>query len=228
MKGDYNLGLFFVFEGIDGSGKSVQTRLLSERLEHEGYKVKQIEFPQYGKKSAGMIEEYLAGKYGNAQDVDSRAASIFYAQDRFDLSFQIREWLHQGYTLVADRYVGSNMGHQGSKFGNEGERTNFFEWLYDLEYTIFRIPKPTISIYLHVPADIAQVLSNNVERRRIKKSDIHEKDIQHLKDAEIAYLHALKVFPEHFTLVECMENATLLEPEYIHNLVWLNVKEYLV
>ena len=79
MKENSYSGKFIVFEGIDGSGKSTQTRLLKNHVEKEGYIVTTTDFPQYGKKSAGLVEEYLAGKYGQSRDVTPYQASIFYA-----------------------------------------------------------------------------------------------------------------------------------------------------
>ena len=117
--------VFIVFEGIDNSGKSTQCRLLLEHLKKEGYKVEMIDFPQYGKKSAALIEEYLSGKYGSASEVSPYVASIFYACDRYDASFKIRQWLKEGKIVVADRYVGSNIGHQGGKIKNKDERLKF-------------------------------------------------------------------------------------------------------
>ena len=81
-------GRFIVIDGTDGSGKATQTALLVEELKVSGYKVEMTDFPQYGTKSAGLIEEYLNGKYGK---VGPEAASIFYAIDRFDASFKIRQ-----------------------------------------------------------------------------------------------------------------------------------------
>jgi len=225
MKKKAHPGKFFVFEGIDGSGKSTQTKLLVEKLLQKGYKVKTVDFPQYGKKSAGLVEEYLAGKYGN--EVGPYAASTFFAVDRYDLSFQLREWLAQGCIVVADRYVGSNMGHQGSKISSPAKRAEFFTWLCNLEYGIFGIPKPTISFFLDIPAKIAQELCENPERRKTKKKDIHEQNTKHFQNAEKAYHHAIKLFPKDFLTIKNVEHGKLLSPTEIHQRVWTNVKKYL-
>jgi len=83
-------GKLVVLEGIDGSGKGTQAKLLRERLAREGFETEAISFPQYGKKSAGLIEEYLNGTY---EDVNPYAASLFYAVDRFE---SLPRSLHKG------------------------------------------------------------------------------------------------------------------------------------
>ena len=131
-------GKFFVFEGIDGSGKSTQTKLLTNFLKSKKYKVEKIDFPQYGKRSAALLENYLQGMYGTSKEVGPYRASIFYACDRYDLSFQIRKWLNEGKIVVSDRYVVSNIGHQGGKLvGNGKAWEKYINWLYNLEYNIF-------------------------------------------------------------------------------------------
>ena len=65
-------GFFIAIEGTDGSGKKTQAELLRMRLEHDGYTVVPASFPQYGKKSAGPVEEYLNGKYPELFDENSK------------------------------------------------------------------------------------------------------------------------------------------------------------
>ncbi|MBI2098380.1 MAG: thymidylate kinase [Candidatus Wildermuthbacteria bacterium] len=227
MRKQASTGKLFAFEGIDGSGKSTQAGLLIQKMTEEGYTVRAIDFPQYGKKSAGLVEEYLGGKYGSADEVGPQISSIFYAADRYDLSFQIREWLAKGFIVVTDRYVGSNMGHQGAKIASLQKRQEFFKWLYDLEYGIFQIPKPTISLFLDVPARIAQELCENPERRKKKKKDIHERDPKHFQKAEQAYRHAMRMFPNDFVTVKNMQSGKLLDPQEVHGRVWTKIENYL-
>jgi len=230
-------GKFIIFEGIDGSGKSTQAKLLINRLRKGGYKTAFIDFPQYGKKSAGLIEEYLTGKYGGSIEVSSYQASIFYACDRYDASFKIREWLNKGKIIVADRYIGSNIGHQGGKIKNKKERKKFLKWLYELEYKIFKIPKPDIAFILKVPPSLAQLLSGEITdkekkaKKRIylgkRKRDIHEKDLIHLINTERSYLEVAREFPRDFKVIECNKDGNLLSPKIIHQKVWKIIKEIL-
>jgi len=220
-----NRGAFIVIDGTDGSGKATQTKLLVERLKKEKKKVETISFPQYGQKSCGLVEEYLSGKYGSAGEVGPYRASVFYAVDRFDASQKIRCWLESGVIVVADRYVGSNMGHQGSKISDPAERMKFFEWEMHLEHEVFGIPRPDVNVVLHVPSAIAGELMKNRASKHGLKTDVHEADPRHLAAAEEAYLDMTKRF-ETFQLVECVENGTLLSPERVHEYVWQLVKPY--
>ena len=215
-------GIFFVIDGTDGSGKKTQTDLLVARLKKEGYEVEVADFPQYGKKSAGMVEEYLSGKYGTAQEVGPYRASILYAVDRFDASFKIKKWLNEGKIVISNRYVTANMGHQGGKIPTSGERETFFKWLYELEYKIFEIPKPDLNIILHVPAEIGQSLVDNKGRRDYigeKKRDLHEADIGHLKNAEIVYMEIANNFSD-IIIIECAPGNNILPKEKIHELIF--------
>ena len=216
------LGKFIVIDGTDGSGKGTQTKILIDRLLQSGCKIKMADFPQYDTKSAGLVEEYLNGKYGHAKEVGPYRASIFYAVDRYDASFKIKKWLKNGYTIISNRYVTANMGHQGGKISDPVERKKYLDWLYELEYNLFQIPKPDLNIILHVDAAIAQKLVDNKGKRNYlkgKKRDIHEDDINHLRDAEKVYLEIAKSYPN-FTLIECTKNSQILSREKIHEIIW--------
>lgn len=223
---DNKKGLLIVLDGTDGSGKATQTGLLIKKLRSEGRQVREIDFPQYGKKSAALIEEYLNGEFGTAEEVGPYRASIFFACDRYSVREKISKWIREGNIVIANRYVAANMGHQGGKIESKDERKKYFKWLYDLEFNIFAAPKPDINLILHVEASIAQKLANQKKRRKyIKKGkkDIHENDLKHLRDAEKVYLEIAKTFPG-FKVIECMKNGKLLAREEISDLILTKLK----
>ncbi len=215
-------GKLIVIDGGDGSGKATQLELLRDRLLAEGYPVEIADFPRYGQKSAGLVEEYLAGNYGQAKDVDAYKSSIFYAVDRYAASFQIKTWLKQGKVVLANRYVSANMAHQGGKISNPLERRVFFNWLDELEYKIFEIPRPDLNIILQVDPEI----SCQLIKQRGRKEDIHEKDLEHLKKAEEVFIEIANSFPD-FRLIRCNKNGWIMEREEISWLVWPLVKNLL-
>jgi dTMP kinase len=190
-------GKFIVIDGTDGSGKATQTKLIVDRLKKEGQKVEIIDFPQYGSKSAGMVEEYLNGKYGSADDVGPYAASIFYAVDRYDASFKIREWLTEGKIVISNRYISSNMGHQAGKIDNKKEREKYLKWLGNLEFGIFGIPKPDLTILLYMPPGLGQKRVDKKGYREYvngEKRDIHEANLKHLEKAAQAYKYVAEKY----------------------------------
>lgn len=216
-------GKFIVLEGTDGSGKTTQFKKLISRLRGSGCKVATFDFPQYDKPSSYFVKEYLNGRYGGWREVGPYKASVFYALDRFGAGAEIRSRLREGKIVVSNRYVPSNMGHQGAKIKNRAERRRFFRWLYEFEHELLGIPKPDLVLILHVPPKIAQKLVDKKGAREYVggvRRDMHEADIKHLRQAEETYLDMAKTFPRDFKLVECMEGGELLAPGEIHERVW--------
>jgi len=220
-------GKFIIIEGTDGSGKKTQFEKLVLRIEH---RVATFDFPQYDKPSSFFVKEYLNGHYGTAEEVGPYKASIFYAVDRFDISPMIRNAINDGKIAVSNRYVGSNMGHQGAKIEDKKERVKYFNWLYELEYGILGIPKPDLNIILHMPAKIAQEFVDKKGAREYiggAKRDLHEGDLKHLERAERVYLEMAEIFPEDFIVVECVENGRLLSVDEVHERVWDKVSRFI-
>jgi len=219
-----NSGKFIVIDGIDGSGKTTQTKLLAERLMWLGFDVEIADFPQYNTKSAGLVEEYLSGKYGSAKEVGPYRASIFYACDRYDAGFKIKKWLEEGKIVISNRYVTANMGHQGGKIKNPLERKHFFDWIHQLEYEIFNIPEPDLNIILHVEPKISKILAEQRQRQDWlgKTNDIHQNSLDHLKGAEQTFLQIARAYPN-FTIIECADKNGILPPVKITDLIWQQI-----
>ena len=127
-----------VIEGLDGSGKATQAKLLTSTLQEMGRTVRQVSFPDYESDSSALVKMYLAGEFGTSpSDVNAYAASSFYAVDRY-ASFK-KDW-EKDYAegiIVADRYTTSNAIHQCSKLPQE-QWDGYLDWLFDFEYQIGR------------------------------------------------------------------------------------------
>lgn len=175
------MGKLVVIEGTDGSGKSTQFRLLSERLEQEGVPFRHIVFPRYDQPSSALIRMYLGGEFGHdPAAVNAYAASTFYAVDRFASYRQDwGEYYEQGGLILSDRYTTSNAVHQTTKEPPE-KRQAFLHWLYDFEYDRLGLPRPDLVIYLDVPTDFTEKLLRSREAATHTQADIHEQDTAYL------------------------------------------------
>lgn len=202
-------GQLVVIEGIDGSGKDTQAKLLGKNLEKLGKKVYLTAFPRYNKESSVLIREYLAGNFGAADEVGPYRASVFYAIDRYAESFKINEYLNKGYYVIADRYVSSNKGHQAQKIKSKKERIEYLNWLNDFEYNIMGIPVPDVTIYLAVKAEVSdKLIKSRVGKEGIKK-DIHE-NLAHLKLAERSYKEMIRMDKsENWITVKCSNRGQM-------------------
>ena len=105
-----------VIEGIDGSGKGTQAQQLTERLIATGRRVRLLSFPRYRETLFGhAIGDFLNGRFGQLNEVHPFLASVLYAADRFESKSVLADALHQSDVVVCDRYVPSNLAHQGDK-----------------------------------------------------------------------------------------------------------------
>src|SRR5690606_22484531 len=108
-------GIFIVIEGTDGSGKGTQFKLVTDHLRAKGYNVATFDFPQYDLPSSYFVKKYLNGEYGSADEIGPYTSSLFYALDGYEAAPAIRQALEEGKIVLANRFTGSNMAHQGTK-----------------------------------------------------------------------------------------------------------------
>lgn len=206
MKGER--GKIIVIEGTDCSGKGTQTDLLVARLNRDNITCQKLSFPRYDTPTGDMIKRYLGKEeykqeFGPADQVNPRLASVLYAEDRYAAKTLIEEIINSGKNLVLDRYVESNMGHQGGKIKDKAERKEFFAWLDELEYDTFKLPRPDLVLFLYMPYQVGMEL----KKGRAGEADGHEADPNHLKNAEQAYLQLAELF--NWKKIDCAPDSTI-------------------
>lgn len=222
------MGKFIVIEGTDCSGKETQSKLLVEKLTHSGKKAIRVTFPNYDSPTGRIIGGPYLGKEEiskcwfpeGAIHVDPKVACLYYAADRKYNEKEIKEYLDNDYFVICDRYISSNMAHQGSKILDDNERFNMYQWIDKLEYWLLGLPKPDKTIFLHVPYSYAFELKKN----RISL-DEHEKSEEHLKNSEIAYLELSSYY--NWININCIKDNSIRTIEDINNEIMENIKEYL-
>ena len=215
-------GKLIVLEGLDGSGKATQAKLLAEHLARQGLPVKEITFPDYASDSSALVKMYLAGQFGDRpDDVNAYAASSFYAVDRY-ASYKTSwgRFYEQGGVVIADRYTTSNAVHQASKEPEE-KRAAFLGWLYDFEYNKLGLPKPDLVIYLDVPTDYTERLLRHRESETNTHADIHEQDLDYLASCRQCGKTAADYYG--WTVIQCVQGGVMRSIEDIHEEIYRHV-----
>lgn len=216
------MGKLIVIEGTDGSGKSTQFRLLTERLTQEQVAFQKLVFPQYAEPSSALIRMYLSGEFGSRpSDVGAYAASAFYAVDRYASYKKVwGDWYEKGGLVVSDRYTTSNAVHQSSKEPPE-KREEFLHWLYDFEYNKLGLPRPDLTIYLDVPTDFTEKMLRSREAATGSHADIHEQDITYLATCREMGRAAASYYG--WTLISCVKDGKMRTIENIHEEIYRHV-----
>lgn len=227
-------GKIIVIEGTDGSGKETQSKLLVERLKASGEKVATMSFPVYDSPTGKIIgacllgkpqmcEEYLKESHSffpeGGGEVDSLTALLFYAADRRYQLPTIKKYVEDGYTLILDRYVPSNLAHRGGMLDTKEERLKMYQKIDTLEYELMELPRPDQVILLYMPYEYAYKLKQN----RKEKLDEAEKDENYLKRGEKAYLELAEFY--HYDIVNCVEKNKIRTVEEISEDVYQLVRK---
>lgn len=199
-----------VIDGIDGTGKATQANLLLSELETRGENVRLLDFPAYDRGSCILAKQYLEGKFGSdPMALDPYLVSPFYSIDRvisyltdWHTNYQTGDW------LISNRYTTSNMIHQGSKLP-EADRLSYFQWLENVEYDNFELPRPDMTFLLDLPFDVSDRL-----RKLRNRPDIHEEATVYLQVCRETALMAAEEY--RWKVIDCSDGHDILDPEKIH------------
>ena len=210
-------GKLIVIEGTDCSGKETQTKLLVEKFTSDGIKCERFSFPIYDSPTGKIVGgPYLGKSYisecwfkEGAINVDPKVASLYYAADRKYNINKILDLLNSGVNVILDRYIYSNLAHQGGKLKDKEERYNMYVWLDKLEFELLELPHADIKVFLHMPYEVSLIL----KKGREEGMDQHEASKEHLIASENAFLEISSMY--NFKTIECnIEN----EPRKIEDI----------
>lgn len=214
---------FFVIEGLDGSGKSTQLELLRQHLRKHEQPFQDIHFPKLNQGIFGdMIAQFLRGEFGGLNEVHPQLVALLFAADRHEHAETLQNWLNDGQILIADRYVNSNIAFQCAKLTDESEKKALKEWILNIEYNYYKIPRPMVSLYLDVPFKAVQKSltkeREGEDRDYLKgKQDIHEADLSFQEKVRQEYLKMVENQAD-FHLIQCTDDAgDFLPPNKIHH-----------
>jgi dTMP kinase len=215
----------FVVEGIDGAGKSTQIRLLREYFSKKGYSCEYLHFPRTEEPFFGeLIARFLRGEFGSLNDVDPWLVAMLYAGDRKDAAGLINSWLKAGNIVLLDRYTYSNIAYQCAKLLDPKSIDDLMNWILDLEFRHFAIPRPDLNIFLDVPFSFTQkkLLSSRTgdDRSYLNGTrDIHEESLAFQKKVRDMYLRVADT-DNRLCIVNCGDNnGNMLPPEKIFELI---------
>ncbi len=189
-KDETTVAPLIVIEGIDGSGKGTQAQQLTERLIATGRRVQLLSFPRYRETLFGnAIGDFLNGRFGQLDEVHPFLASVLYAADRFESKSVLTDALQQSDIVVCDRYVPSNLAHQGAKLDG-AERDELLRTIERIEFEIFTLPHPSLVVLLDVPVEIAQrnIAAKKPRNYTDKAADLQEADAEYLQRVRDVYL----------------------------------------
>ena len=215
-----------LIEGTDCSGKETQTKKVIERLNDEDIKSIYFGFPNYNSPTGKIVGGPYLGKPAisecvfpeGATNVPAKVASLYFAADREYNIGKVKEYLNEGFNVFLDRYVVSNMAHQGGKIEDEVERKKMYKWLEDLEYGLLELPRPDLTIFLHMPYKYSLILKGGRE----EALDEHEKSETHLINAEKAYLELSELYG--FDVIECVKDGNIRSIDDINDELVLKLK----
>lgn len=213
--------MLFVIEGLDGSGKSTQVRMMKDYLRTVPQKLEYIHFPRYDAPVYGeLIGKFLRGGFGRLEDVHPQLVALLYAEDRHGAAADIREVLAQGGNVLLDRYVYSNVAYQCAKLSSREEREALREWILTTEYDLFGEPRPDLNIFLDVPAGFVESRlkgsRSGADRSYLEgNKDIHEADMDFQRRVREVYLRCCETDPS-FLRIDCAApDESMLPPDKI-------------
>jgi dTMP kinase len=183
---DTKKGLFVVFEGIDGSGKSSAARSIYETLANE--------MPGRVILTAEPTETWLGDCVRRANKDDSSGATeaLLFVADRAEHGVRIAQWLREGKIVLCDRYYASTIAYQGAALKGSMGVKSAIEWLKAVNEPIIVLPDLTLLFTIRVDMALERVK----QRSGISKFE----NLEYLREVDLIYRSLCMEDPTYFTV----------------------------
>ena len=138
--------LFIAFEGIDGSGKSTQVKLIAEKMEANGHKVHTTCEP-----TTGPIGKIIRDIFNHRIEGDQRTIAALFAADRLEHILNakegIRKKLEEGFTVITDRYYFSSYAYHSVHVS--------MDWVIEINRLSAELLRPDLNIYIDISPEVS-------------------------------------------------------------------------
>lgn len=200
--------LFIALEGIDGSGKSTQMKLLSEKLNSIGHKV-YTTFEPTDSPIGSIIRNIMKGRI----NADHRTIAGLFVADRLDHLLNevngIIKKLDEGYTVITDRYYFSSYAYQGIHMD--------INWVIEANSMSAEILRPDINIFIDVPPEISmQRLSDDRNMMELYET------LENLHNVREKYLESFEKLKHEESIFITNGNRSF---EAISNDIWKEIEK---
>lgn len=212
-----------VFEGLDHSFKETNAKKLYEYIkENITDKVILQSFPNYESDSSRLVKKYLNKEFGKLNEINPYTTASFYALDRYETMKQYEQYKDQGYYIILDRYIGSQLYFGSANILDPSEKIKYIDWILKNEFEYNKLPRPDITLFMDMPADISYKLSNERKHKSKMSNDIHEENKKYMQKVEQEAKFICKNFAWDIIKLTC--NNQILSEESIFKMILLTLQ----
>lgn len=189
-------GKFIVFEGIDGSGKTTQAKVLKEELEEKGHKVFTTKNP-----TDHVIGKFIRTVLSGKEKIPPQAIQYLFNADRVVQQEDIIEHLKKGEIVISDRYCWSSVAYGMADIGEEPQRLLV---AYSILSFYHRFLLPDLTVFLDTKTNIA------IKRLGAKPDHEIYENTEFLSKAQNTYKALLDLFPKDIFVIDSNQDFDLV------------------
>ena len=215
--------MLLAIEGIDGAGKGTLCQALLIQAKKRGIRSASLSFPRYGETQfSDLVARYLRGEMGIINQVPARYAALLYGGDRFESRDVLLALIADNDLVILDRYIYSNIAYNVAKLP-PAEQAELIAWIEELEFGMFELPRPDLTLLLATPTELANRLVGKKDKRGYTEQtrDIHEADRDYLSRVSEVYSKLAENGGDGWLTINPLDDLGVLRrPEDIAMMAW--------